>query len=267
MKKYFIFSLLLFCKNAFTQKGLADMIAAERSFAMYSVLHGTKEAFLQFADSSATMFSKGEPVNGFQLWQDREKRPGVLNWRPRYAEIAASGDFGYTCGPWTFQSSTTADPVVANGYFFTVWQKKASGEWKFILDVGTDAGPKLDDSAVLIQQVETRKGVEITMLEAEADFIRLFKMDSARAYQLFFSETSVQVREGSGLLQTVKPEPVSNTETEGITTFSALGNGIAASGDLGYVYGTTLLNGKKDAYLRIWRHEAKGWKIALQLIR
>lgn len=267
MKKYFIFSLLLLCKNAFTQKGLDELIAAEKSFAMHSVLHGTKEAFLQFADSNATMFSKGEPVNGYQFWQDREKRPGVLNWRPRYAEIAASGDFGYTCGPWTFQSSTTADPVTANGYFFTVWQKKASGEWKFILDVGTETGPKLDDSTTFTRQVETRKGVEISMLEAEADFIRLFKMDSARAYQLFFSDTSIQAREGTGLIQTTKQEPPTNRDTEGMMIFSALGNGISASGDLGFVYGTALLNGKKDAYLRIWRHEPKGWKIALQLIR
>ncbi|MBB1283950.1 hypothetical protein HRH25_06160 [Flavisolibacter sp. BT320] len=267
MKKYLFFSLLLLCKNAFAQKGLAEMIAAEKSFAMYSVLHGTKEAFLQFADSNSIMFSRGEPVNGFQLWRDRENKPGVLNWRPRYAEIAASGDFGYTCGPWTFQPSTTEDPVIANGYFFTVWQKKASGEWKFLFDVGTDTGPKQDDSAVITQQVETRRGVEITMLEAEADFIRLFKMDSARAYQLFFSETSLQAREGTGLMQTAKQEPATNRETEGQTLFSALGNGIAASGDLGYVYGTALLNGKKDAYLRIWRHEPKGWKIALQLIR
>ncbi|HEY1021365.1 MAG TPA: hypothetical protein VGE06_03590 [Flavisolibacter sp.] len=267
MKKYFIFSLLLLCKNAFAQKGLDEMIGAEKSFALHSVLQGTRDAFLRYADSNATLFSKGEAVNGYQFWLAREKRPGVLNWRPRYAEIAASGDFGYTCGPWTFQSSTTEDPVTANGYFFTVWQKNPSGEWKFILDVGTDAGPRLDDTALIIQQAETRKGVEIALLEAESDFIRLFKMDSARAYQLFLSQRSLLAREGTGLGSNENPRQALNAETEGVTVFSALGNGMAASGDLGYVYGTALLNGKKDAYLRIWRHEAKGWKIALQLIR
>ena len=243
------------------------MIQVEKNFAMYSVLHGTKDAFLKFADTTATLFSKGEPIHAHQLWQSRENRPGVLNWRPRYAEIAASGDFGYTCGPWTFQSQTTADPVAANGYFFTVWRKNKEGEWKFILDVGTDTGPMLQDTNVLAQTSETRKGAEITMLEAESDFIRMFKMDSAKAYQLFLSEKSLLAREATGFDKSEKRQRASGMESEGLTTFSALGTGIAASGDLGFVYGTALLNGKKDAYLRIWRHEPKGWKIALQLMR
>ncbi|NTS41095.1 hypothetical protein HRG84_09250 [Flavisolibacter sp. BT320] len=267
MKKYFIFSLLLLCKNAFAQKGLDEMIAAEKSFALHSVLHGTKEAFLQFADTASTMFTNGEPVNGYQLWQGRPNKPGVLNWRPRYAEIAASGDFGYTCGPWTFQPGTTADKAVANGYYFTVWKKNSAGEWKFILDIGADTGPVMEDTIVQVQKAETRKGLEITMLEAEADFIRHYKMDSVKAYALCTSGNALLAKEGSGIEDKTKFSQSSSNANEGTISFSALGSGLAPSGDLGFVYGTVTLNGKKEGYLRIWRNESRGWKLALQLVR
>jgi ketosteroid isomerase-like protein len=45
------------------------------------------------------------------------------------------------------------------------------------------------------------------------------------------------------------------------------GSGIASSGDIGYVYGTTIIDGKTDNYLRIWRREKTGWKIAVEVLR
>ena len=49
--------------------------------------------------------------------------------------------------------------------------------------------------------------------------------------------------------------------------YAVEGSGISASGDLGYVYGTAVSNGKKDNYLRIWRREGKEWKLALETLR
>src|SRR5215203_7394850 len=126
MRKTFIIILTLIPCIAFAQKGLDEMIAAEKSFAAYSVANNTKDAFLKFMDTSAVMFENGEPFKSYERWMKKEKRAGILHWRPRFAEIAASGDFGYTCGPWTFQS-TANDTIVANGYFFTVWKKNEEG--------------------------------------------------------------------------------------------------------------------------------------------
>lgn len=184
----------------------------------------------------------------------------MLNWWPRYAEVAASGSFGYTCGPWTFQPATTADPVPANGDFFTVWQKNKSGEWKFILDVGTGTGPAWEDASLIAEQAGTKRGVEITMLEAESDFIRLFKMDPVRACQLFIAEKSLRAREGTGLVKNEKQQPESHPETAGLTRFPALGSGMAYSGDLGYVYGTALLN-EKMMRTCASGGTSRGWKL------
>src|SRR6476660_8771620 len=100
---------LLLMAELKAQTGVESLVQAERNFAAFSVEQGMKDAFLHFMDSNAVVFDKGNPVNALKFWTLREKRPGILNWHPIVAEISASGDFGYTSGPWTFQPGTLKD--------------------------------------------------------------------------------------------------------------------------------------------------------------
>lgn len=121
MKKNFLFiTFICFSLISSAQKTIDGLINAEKSFAAYSVAHGIRDAFLKFLDNSGIIFDQGKPVNGIEIWNKREKRSGILNWFPQYAEIAYSNDFGFTTGPWTFQSSLK-DTVVARGNYTTVW--------------------------------------------------------------------------------------------------------------------------------------------------
>ena len=53
-----------------------------------------------------------------------------------------------------------------------------------------------------------------------------------------------------------------------------MGGDVAASGDLGYVYGKATVRGSSGqtvtaeihSYLRIWRKQEGGWKIVLDLL-
>lgn len=141
MNKKTITAILFFLGiSASAQKGIDNLIQVEKNFAAYSVGHSTKEAFQKFIDSSSLMFENGIPVKAVDFWAKREKKPGILNWRPQFAEIAASGDFGYTTGPWTFQNSLN-DSVVARGQYSTIWYIDKKGEWKFVLDLGNEDTP------------------------------------------------------------------------------------------------------------------------------
>lgn len=267
MKNYFFILLLIGSIQASAQKGLAEMIAAEKSFAAYAIANTTQEAFMKFIDTGAIMFDKGEPVNGYRLWSKKEKRPGKLNWRPRFAEISASGDFGYTCGPWTFQPKTMNDTIVASGYFFTIWQKKKEGEWKFIYDGGTDAGPLLKDTAVIKPAISKTKGNAASLVKAEATFLQLLHTDKSKAYKNYLSKSSVLCGNGFGLatLSTEKQTVIDALPSGVLFTF--LGLGIAPGRDLGFTYGTTFIDGKKDFYVHFWRREKEGWKLAVEMIR
>jgi ketosteroid isomerase-like protein len=60
-----------------------------------------------------------------------------VQWVPLRAEIAASGDLGYTYGSYSNQFKTTSGKdTLVYGAYVTVWKKQPDGSWKFLADGG-----------------------------------------------------------------------------------------------------------------------------------
>lgn len=264
--------LVFFVQTINAQKGIDNLIQAEKNFAAYSVVHSTKEAFLKFMDSSSVMFDNGKPVKGIEFWNKREKNTSVLNWRPQYAEISASGDFGYTTGPWTFQNSVN-DSVTARGQYITVWHLNNNGEWKFLVDLRINNTPA--DTTIELRIIDTpkqagnEKGIPhiAPLVAAENNFNKLFTKKKARAYKAWLSKESILNRNGflPAVISTDRQAIIDLTPSS--INYSMNGWGISPVPDMGYTYGTTIINGKPENYLRIWRNEETGWKIAVEVIR
>lgn len=69
-----------------------------------------------------------------------DQKDNRLTWTPVYAEMAPSGDFGYTHGTYEFQSKDKAGKVtVSYGKYTTIWKKQKDGSWKVALDMGNDS--------------------------------------------------------------------------------------------------------------------------------
>jgi hypothetical protein len=84
-------------------RGLAPVVEAEHAFALYSIEHGMKDAFLSFAAPDGVIFRRG-PVNAIETWSKRNPAPnGLLTWWPVYADVSRAGDMGWTTGPWEFR--------------------------------------------------------------------------------------------------------------------------------------------------------------------
>jgi ketosteroid isomerase-like protein len=113
------------------------LVAAEQAFAADATARNTREAFLDALASDGLVFAPG-PTNGKAVWSARKEDKNRLEWAPAVAEIAGSGDLGYTSGPWRFTPEGSDKPV-AFGYFFTIWRKQAGGEWKVLIDHGVSA--------------------------------------------------------------------------------------------------------------------------------
>ena len=274
MRKYFVLILLsLSLHDSFAQKTIDGLINAEKSFAAYSVAHGTKDAFLKFADSAAIVFEQGKPVNAVESWNKREKRPGVLDWYPQFAGIAMSGNLGYTSGPWTFSLN---DSIVARGQYSTIWHIDKYGEWKFLLDLGVNNTPENTDTSKWWRVMSTDPTLYIgslqSLLKTEKKFIKKTgnkKDDRKRLYFNNTSKTLLPVLIRNGRVPAMDYDQflsVMNTMPSKIK-YTINGSGISLSKDLGYVYGTTIINGKSDSYLRIWRKEKEGWMIILEVLR
>ncbi len=274
MKKPLLFSTLLFICfiNAFSQKGIDGLIQAEKNFAAYSVANSTKDAFLKFLDSSGIIFENGKPVNGMGAWNKREKRPGILNWHPQFAEIAESGDFGYTNGPWTFRNSSS-DSVAVRGQYTTVWHITKNGEWKFLIDLGVGNTPL--NSAADVRKVDAPKKFLSTgaiphvlpIIEVENKFLKAVAKNKSTAYKRSLSGQSILNRNGYLPASTATDQQKLIDLTSSSIQYKIDGSGMSPNVDMGYVYGTTVINGKTENYLRIWRWEESGWKIALEVLR
>jgi ketosteroid isomerase-like protein len=270
MKKLIVLLFLIAAYQMNAQKNIDGLINAERTFAAYSVAHGTKDAFLKFLDSNGIVFDNGKAINGIEIWNKREKRSSILNWSPQFAEIASSNDFGYTSGPWELKPGANNDTVIARGQYTTVWHIDKNGEWKFLIDLGVGNTPK-----VLMLSLDKIKAKKITgdastteVLNAEQNFINAFKLNKEESYKNHLSKRSVLNRNGLNYPAIGKKGQSNMIEsTPAGIAFTMLGSGIASSGDLAYVYGNTIVNNKPENYLHIWRKENGGWKIALEVLR
>jgi ketosteroid isomerase-like protein len=112
----------------------ADMIAAERAFAADALARNVRDAFLASAADDGMVFSAG-PRNAKAFWSGKEANKTRLEWAPEAGEVAASGDLGYTYGPWRLTPDGEEKPA-AFGHFFTVWQKQPDGTWRWLADKG-----------------------------------------------------------------------------------------------------------------------------------
>lgn len=124
--------------------GSQALIAADCEFASMAVDSGLGAAFVFFAADSATMLRDGSlPIIGKEAIRGLFSGParGTLTWEPYFADMAGSGDLGYTLGEYQFApKDTSGGKKVPHGYYVTIWKKQPDGSWKFVLDTGVQ-GP------------------------------------------------------------------------------------------------------------------------------
>ena len=63
-------------------------------------------------------------------------RPNVIRWKPLRADVAASGDLGYTWGVAESGPGKTG-PFKPYGIYVTIWKRQTDGKWKFVYDAAT----------------------------------------------------------------------------------------------------------------------------------
>jgi ketosteroid isomerase-like protein len=73
-----------------------------------------------------------------------DQKDNHLTWTPVHADMAASGDLGYTFGTYEFRSKDKeGKPTVEYGKYASVWKKQKDGSWKVVMDMGNaSSSPK-----------------------------------------------------------------------------------------------------------------------------
>ncbi len=120
------------------------LLEADRAFSKMSAEKGLYEAFDFYMDDNATMYREGQnPFIGREAIRPiLSTNPNAsLTWEPTSAEIAESGELGYTLGSWEYAVEDSSGNVSKSfGYYVSIWKKNISGDWKWVFDSGI-SGP------------------------------------------------------------------------------------------------------------------------------
>jgi ketosteroid isomerase-like protein len=69
-----------------------------------------------------------------------DQKENHLTWTPVHADMAASGDLGYTYGTYEFLSKDKdGKPTVEYGKYVSIWKKQKDGNWKVVMDMGNSS--------------------------------------------------------------------------------------------------------------------------------
>jgi ketosteroid isomerase-like protein len=265
-----------------SSSALFTMREAEWNFAKKSVMVGQNKAFAEsFAEVSA-LFTDKWITNGQQFWKERKDRATVLKWEPEFMDIAVSGDFGISMGPWEAQEFRPNTKPLGYGYFFTIWKKNSSGVWKVILDSGIDSPPIAGKPhafrfPVGADKTKPLSGADLTLssekeiLSRESELLDAWKKEPVVSlYSSFLAKDAIMMN--GGHLPSTSEDSVNKwIDSAGKTLlWEKAGAGSASSGDLGYTYGYLFIKGNLSKaaghYVRIWKRQPDNkWLISLEM--
>jgi len=258
---------------------LADLVEVERTFARASATGGAREAFLEYLADGAVVL-RPHAIDAREWYLEGQPIDGYLEWFPMWADVAADGTLGYTTGPWDFQRR---DPLAASsyGHYVAVWKKQADGAWRVVVDLGTThPPPKHNERAFAWPEPPAAPPASPVTADAAREELlgidRAFATAAAQegtipAYERHASKQLRLYRNDrfpalgwKAARSVLKGEP-------GSLSWEPLTADVAASGDLGYTYGSARRGdgtaSDTRSYVRIWRRDEKGaWSLVLDIM-
>ncbi|HEX7424354.1 MAG TPA: nuclear transport factor 2 family protein [Terriglobales bacterium] len=135
------FAALSFATKQKSPKGADLLRQLEGDFAADVAKHG-HDAFLTYFAEDGVELVDGGGINTKDAMRKQPPWPEgtTLTWTPVKAEMAASGDLGYTYGNYVYTAKNKEGKLVANyGKYTSIWKKQKDGQWKVVVDMGNSS--------------------------------------------------------------------------------------------------------------------------------
>jgi ketosteroid isomerase-like protein len=195
-------------------------------------------------------------------------------------DVAASGELGYTTGPYLLTTKASQTPA-ATGWFFSVWKRQGDDRWKVVADFGIEGPPSGPLRPRVFQRAEVRGVAPRAKPDAGAFVEQLRSADAAfaedanvrglsAAYKARSTSDVLAYRQGAA--------PVAGQPA--VVSFMATGRtrltwqpsyaAVSEAGDLGFTYGAYIWAADagtegRGFYLHVWKRRADGWKLAVDV--
>lgn len=272
-----LLSLPVFAQPSGLQADLDAMVAAEHAFAKLAAEKGFKESFLTYIADDGVMF-RPLPMKAKESLASRPNPPIQLSWFPSHAEIARSGEMGWTTGP--AERRFEGNPEVGYGHFVTVWKKQADGNWRWVIDTGishdkptapagTPAPVPAEKARGPVPKAEPAAETR-ALLAADRELGQATGKGTAAAYLSRVTDGTRLLRDGSfpqigrdAIRALLEKAPAAMTS-------EPMGGDVSAAGDLGYTYGKAEWKSGDQpvqvGYLRIWEKQEGSWKLRVDWV-
>jgi ketosteroid isomerase-like protein len=259
---------------------LDSLVKAERAFARMSVATSQRDAFLaNFADDGV-WFTPG-PQNTREALRGQPAPAGpparTLDWEPATGDIAASGDLGYTTGPYISTPKAAGVPP-RTGWFFSVWRWRPGTRWKVAADFGIEAPASTALRPRTFRRADVRgyklrvspgpNALGEELRSADAAFAAVASGRGLQmAYRALATPDVLVFRPGGAPVEgRVAVESVMPSAPSRYTLEPARAEASQA-GDLGFTYGayTEAAGGRPETrgyYLHVWKRLGDGWRLA-----
>jgi ketosteroid isomerase-like protein len=265
------------------QTPLEEMVKTEQAFSKMAADKNTREAFMTFIADDGLLFRPGA-VNGKKWMLEHpvppsDKKP-LLAWQPNFAGMSASGDMGFTTGPWEAKPDVNDPKPSAYGHFVTVWKKQPDGTWKFVVDLGIShpqsGGPqtlwhpteKVEPSTTT---VESAKAVKALVDRDRILSLAALEYGLAKAFESHASPDVRVYRTGNIPFIGRSASEEALKKISGKLKSQPIGGDVSHAGDLGYTHGTYEISDAADkvvergSYVRIWRNQGGAWRVVLDV--
>ena len=91
------------------------------------------DAFLEYLAGDSVVLNPA-PEAGRPIYQAAKHNKDRLEWYPAIADVALSGDLGFTSGPWVYTIGESG--LQSYGHFLSVWKRDANCTWHVEFDGG-----------------------------------------------------------------------------------------------------------------------------------
>ena len=271
--------------------GLAPMdaiVAAERAYAQASETRGFRDASLaSFADDGVVFRERIALAKPY--YAAMPPMPGLLTWMPAWGAVSASGDLGFTTGPFTYRAAP-GDTAASTGQFASVWMRQPDGAWKVLADIGA-SGPAMPAPTFIPRPLASAgvarsgassaavaEGQRAMLLIADRGLAAASRADglaraipavSAPDVRLIWPDAAPTIgRDSVAALLTARAARQPGATYEWQTSEARL----ARAGDLGVTWGTYVVRAaggapaEQGSYLRVWTREGGGWQVLLDAL-
>ncbi|MFC3196404.1 YybH family protein [Parapedobacter deserti] len=255
-----------------------SLLAADRTAARLSATEGPHAALLSIVDRNSTFFTPS-PVDALEYLKNRPNVPDVMTWKPTFAAVSKSMEWGVTTGTMTFQR---VGAIKRYGEYLTVWRRDRKGNWKVDLRAqiehhGGNEEPALqyiepDDNDYTRFKTKERIQQRKEIVASNDQLLSaVLKSNAAVAYGEFLADDA--------RLYFPWQTPIIGKKNV-IAFMQKQGTAIQAeslvasrsySGELAYSYGTaTVVTNKgelKCNYVRIWQLQPDfQWRVVIEML-